>query len=525
MRVILAASEAVPYSKTGGLADVAGALPKALKRVGCDVSLVIPRYVGLSHHHGDVLSDHTGHRLFDDLYVPFAGGVKYASVWQDFLDGAPVYLIDNPEYFARGYIYGYGNFEAERFAYFSRAVIELAKRLGAPPDLIHCNDWQTGFIPAYLRTVYATDPFFARTATLFTIHNLAYQGTFHPGLLPHLGFGMDVFQYGMEFHGEASAMKGGIYFATALSTVSRKYAEEIQTPGFGNRLDGLLRSRRGDLLGILNGVDYGEWDPAHDPHLAAHYSIDDLDGKQECKRDLLRRFYLPEDVERPVVAIVSRLTVQKGIDLIAQAVWRILDAGAYFMLLGSGGKSYEDYFQHVHDNRPQQVGVYFGYSNPLAHQIEAGADIFLMPSAYEPCGLNQMYSLRYGTPTIVRGVGGLDDTIANFERTTRQGNGFKFYEYSPDRLMEKVYEALMIYYDREMWRQLQRNCLMADHSWDRAAHNYLDAYHQILRSRGGRELRIEDRGLKIATRNLNLRSSINFPSFFPESANLRRCLL
>jgi starch synthase len=484
MRVILAASEAVPYAKTGGLADVAGALPKALARIGCEISVVTPRYVGLGQRRGDAFTEHGGRQIISDLSVPFAGGVKPASVWQDDADSAPVYLIEQPEYFARGYIYGHGDFEAERFAFFSRAVLELAKRLGAPPDLIHCNDWQTGFLPAYLRTVYSSDPFFARTATLFTIHNLAYQGIFHPSLLSHIGFSYQVFHQGMEFYGQASAMKAGLYFATALSTVSRKYAEEIQTPEFGNGLDGLLRWRRNNLIGILNGVDYSEWNPEHDPHIAAHYSLDNLDGKRECKRDLLRRFSLPVDLERPLIAAVSRLTVQKGIDLTAQAIWRMLDAGAYFILLGSGEKHYEDFFQRLRDTRPQQVGVYFGYSNPLAHQIEAGADMFLMPSAYEPCGLNQMYSLKYGAVPMVRGVGGLDDTIANFERATGQGNGYKFYQYSAERLVEKFSEALRDYQDREPWRRVQHNGMLADYSWDRAAHNYLDAYHQILRAQG-----------------------------------------
>jgi starch synthase len=284
----------------------------------------------------------------------------------------------------------------------------------------------------------------------------------------------------MEFHDAASAMKAGIYYATALSTVSPKYAQEIQTPEYGNRLDGLLRWRRGDLLGILNGVDYQEWNPETDQHLAAHYSIHDLNGKTECKRDLLNRYHLPVDLEKPIVAVVSRLTTQKGIDLIAQAIWRILDTGSYFILLGSGADSYEGYFQHVRDSRPQQVGVYFGFSTPLSHQVEAGADIFLMPSAYEPCGLNQMYSLKYGTPPLVRGVGGLDDTIHNFERTTEQGNGYKFYDYSADRLLEKFYESLMVYYEKDLWRKLQINGMRADFSWDRAAHNYLDAYHRIV---------------------------------------------
>jgi starch synthase len=483
MRVIFASSEVVPYSKTGGLADVAGALPKALARSGCDISVVTPRYTGSGKRHGDVVDNGRGELFINDLsvpFAPFAGGTKYAVVWRDWLDGAPVYLIDNPEYFGHGYIYGSGDFDAERFAFFSRACLELAKRIGGPPDIFHCNDWQTGFIPAYLKTVYARDPFLASTATLFTIHNLAYQGHFDPNLLGRFGFDWDVYRYGMEFHGTASAMKAGIYFSTALSTVSPKYAEEIQTPEFGNKLDGLLRSRRHDLVGILNGVDYQEWCPETDREIASTYSIGDLSGKAECKRDLLERYHLPAQAERPVVGIISRLTMQKGIDLVAQSFWRLLDTGAFFVLLGSGAESYENYFQHARDTRPNQVGVYFGYNNTLAHQIEAGADIFLMPSAYEPCGLNQMYSLKYGTVPIVRGVGGLDDTIRNFERATETGNGYKFYDYSPDRLVEKFYEALMVYYDRDLWRTLQRNGMREDFSWDRTAHQYLDVYHRIV---------------------------------------------
>jgi starch synthase len=481
MRVILASSEVVPYSKTGGLADVCGALPKALKPLGCDISVVTPRYTGLSHRPGDVVSGNAGWQVMGDLAVPFAGGVKYAGVWLDYLDDVPFYFIDQPEYFGRGYIYGSGDFDVERFAFFSRAVIELAKRLGPPPDIIHCNDWQTGLVPAYLASVYRGDPFFAPTRTLFTIHNLAYQGLFSPALLPHIGLGYDVFEYGLEFHGQANAMKSGLFFSTALSTVSRKYAREIQTPEFGNNLDGLLRHRSGDLIGILNGVDYDEWNPAHDRYTVAHYSVDHLEGKRACKLDLLRQFHLPENLERPVVAIVSRLTSQKGLDLLAQAVWRILDTGAYFVLLGSGGESYEGYFQHVRDSRAEQVGVYFGYNAALAHKIEAGADMYVMPSAYEPCGLNQMYSLKYGTVPIVRGTGGLDDSVEEFDRASGRGNGFKFYDYSADRLAEKYYEALLTYDDKELWQRVQRNGMLADFSWGRAAQEYLRAYHVIAR--------------------------------------------
>jgi starch synthase len=479
MKIVLVASEAVPYSKTGGLADVCGALPKALKRIGVEVRVILPRYTGMSFRHGDVVSQANGYQIFSDLAVPFAGGVKYASVYEDWLDDTPFYFIDSPEYFARGYIYGSGDFEAERFAFFSRAALELTKRLGDPPDVIHCNDWQTGLLPAYLHSVYRDDPYFVHTATFFSIHNLAYQGLFDPGLLPHIGLGFDVFEPGLEFYGKANALKSGIYFSTALSTVSRQYAEEIQTPEYGNQLDGLLRWRKNDLIGILNGVDYNEWNPAHDPYLVAHYSADHPAGKRECKRALLKQFYLPEEMDRPLVAIITRLTTQKGIDLLANAIWRILDTGAFFVMLGSGAQSYEDYFQHVRDSRPQQVGVYFGYNTAMAHQIEAGADIYVMPSAYEPCGLNQMYSLKYGTVPIVRGVGGLEDTITNFERTTRQGNGFKFYDYSPDRLVEKFYEALLVYDDKELWQRLQRNGMLADLSWERAAREYLNAYQLV----------------------------------------------
>lgn len=483
MRVILTSSEVMPYSKTGGLADVAGALPKSLARIGCDISVMTPRYSGLGRRHGDVVNSGTGELIFNDLNVPFAGGVKSAIVWRDDLNGAPVFFIENAEYFGHGYIYGSGDFDAERFAFFSRACLELAKRLGDAPDIIHCNDWQTGFIPAYLATAYARDPYFARTATLFTIHNLAYQGFFDPHLLPHLGFDWSVYEYGMEFHQMASAMKAGIYFSTAISTVSPKYAQEIQTPEFGNNLDGLLRWRHNDLIGILNGVDYSEWNPEIDRHLVANYSINDLSGKLACKRNLLEQYHLPVDLEKPVVAIISRLTTQKGIDLIASAIWRMLDAGVTFVLLGSGIADYENYFQHVRDTRPDQVGVYFGYHDGLAHQIEAGADLFLMPSAYEPCGLNQMYSLKYGTVPIVRGVGGLDDTIHNFERTTEEGNGYKFYDYSADRLVEKLYEALMVYYDRDLWRKVQRNGMRADFSWERAAHQYMEGYRRMKEKR------------------------------------------
>lgn len=483
MRVLYASSEVFPYSKTGGLGDVAGALPQALAAIGCEVSVVTPRYSGIGQRSGDVVQAGGGRLLFQDLRVPFAGGERWASVWREDRDGVPIYFIDQPDYFGQGYIYGTGDFDAERFAFFSRAVLELAKRLGPPPDLIHCHDWQTGFIPTYLASTYAADLYFAGTATLFTIHNLGYQGWFSPQLVERFGIGGDLYHRGIESRQSANALKAGLSFSTALSTVSPRYAQEIQTPEHGHELDGLLRWRSQDLVGILNGVDYREWNPATDQTLAAPFWPGAMEGKRSCKRALLEKFHLPVDLERPVLAIVSRLTVQKGVDLLAEAIWRILDTGAYFILLGSGSRSYEDYFQHVRDTRPRQVGVHFGFQNDLSHQIEAGADLFLMPSAYEPCGLNQMYSLRYGTVPIVRAVGGLDDSIEPFEPATGEGTGFKFQDYSADRLLEKVYEALLIFYDPPVWETLRANGMRVDYSWNRSARHYLDLYHRVVARR------------------------------------------
>ena len=473
MNILLAASEVVPYAKTGGLADVAGALPKALARLGHQVRVVMPRY------QIDKITAHT-ETLPLTLTVPFNFQNREAAVYVDRSNEVPVYFIDAPEYFSRGRLYGEQD-DAERFAFFSRAVVEFARAHSEPFDIIHLNDWMTGLVATYLKTVYADDPAFARTRTLFTIHNLAFHGYFNTAEIG--GFGLPDWlnrsEGGLEFHGMGSALKAGLVFSDGISTVSPRYAQEIQTPEYGYQFDGLLRARRNDLFGILNGVDYDEWSPDHDHFLASPYSLHDFSGKRECKRDVLRRFHLPEDLDRPLIGCISRLSDQKGFDLIIEAAWQMLERGVAFVLLGSGEEFYERRFQALHDARPQQVGVYFGYSNELAHKIEAGADMFLMPSKFEPCGLNQMYSLRYGTPPIVRAVGGLDDTIENFDRASRRGNGFKFYDYNSARLLEKVYEALLVYTDRELWQTLMRNGMSADHSWQRAAQQYVQVYEWL----------------------------------------------
>ena len=475
MNILLAASEVVPYAKTGGLADVAGALPKALARLGHMVRVVMPRY-----NVEKIVS--RGERLPGDLNVPFNSGTRSAAVYVDRSGEVPVYFIDAPEYFSRGKLYGEAD-DAERFAFFSRAILELAKALGEKFDIIHLNDWMTGLVPAYLKTVYADDPDFAHTRTVFTIHNMAFTGLFRASQLPSFGLPswLDRTEGGIEFYGTASALKSGLVFSDALSTVSPRYAEEIQTPEFGEKFDGLLRARRNDLFGILNGVDYDEWSPERDTHIPARFSAEDLSGKQVCKRDLLRSFGLPEDVNRPLIGCISRLSDQKGFDLIIDIADKMLNRGVAFVLLGSGAEMYERVFQSLRDSRRSQVGVYLGFSNELAHKIEAGSDMFLMPSRFEPCGLNQMYSLKYGTVPIVRASGGLEDTIENFDRSSGRGNGFKFYEYNPARLLEKIYEALMVYADRDLWRKLMLNGMRADFSWDVSARRYVALYESLAR--------------------------------------------
>jgi len=474
-RVVFVASEVAPYAKTGGLADVAGALPKALAQLQVDIRVVVPRYRSVQ----------AGELTLTDLTVPFDYGIKLASVYREWVNGIPIYFIDAPQYFDRDGIYGPpgGDYpdNAERFAFFSRAVLELTKRIGPPPHVIHCNDWQTGLIPLYLHTAYRGDPYFARTATLYTIHNLAYQGLFDPALLPNLGFGPAVYRTegGIEFFGMASAMKAGIIAATAISTVSPKYAQEIQTPEYGYKLDGLLRYRRHDVIGILNGADYEVWNPETDSYIAQPYGPDSLEGKLECKVDLLKRLGLPVDVNRLLVGSISRLVHQKGFDLLQQAAERMLNMNITFVLLGSGDPDLENFFQQVRDMFPDRVGLYRGFNDELAHQIEAGADLFLMPSRYEPCGLNQMYSLKYGTLPLVRGTGGLDDTVTDFDRLARTGNGFKFYDYDAGHMLEKFYEACLAYEDKELWRTLMLNAMQADFSWNRSAHDYINVYRQL----------------------------------------------
>jgi len=472
MRVAILTSEAVPFAKTGGLADVSGALPQALKQQDIDVRLVLPLYEQIDRallNGGSV----------ENVRVEWRGQVHHVRFWFSDAAGAPAYLLETPEFFARPSIYGYKD-DHIRFAFFSRAALALLKYLDWQPDVLHGNDWPCGFAIVELRARRRSEQFFQKTRSLFSLHNAGYQGMFDAGDLWWLGFGEPPERDDFMLDRHASALKAGIIAADALSTVSPRYAREIQTPEQGHELDWLLRARSDRLVGIANGVDYNIWNPETDPHIAANFSADDLSGKRECKIDLLRRFGLPEDADRPILATISRLVGQKGYDLIRQISGWILETGSFFIALGKGAQEYEEFLQRWHDSAPRQVGIYKGYAGePLAHQIEAGADMFLMPSLYEPCGLNQMYSMRYGTVPIVRATGGLDDTVQQFNPEDDTGTGFKFGPYDAAVLREKIREALYFYARPEQWQKIQFNGMLVDNSWEAAAKKYLDLYQEI----------------------------------------------
>lgn len=472
MRVAVISAEAVPYSKTGGLGDVAGALPKALKAVGIDSVLITPCY-------WQTKGEHLWDTAIHDLNVDWRGGIYPAKAFYSEANGSPTFLIDAPSYFHRDSIYGYRE-DHERFAFFNHAALVLLKRIGAAPDIVHLNDWHCGFAAVEIASARRWDPYWQNTRTVFSIHNMAYQGGFGMDDLWKFGFGDAFQQNAFALDGHASAMKAGLAVSDILSTVSPTYAKEIQTAEYGYGLEWLTRQRSDRLIGITNGVDYDVWNPETDKDIPVNFNLSDLSGKAECKKALLEHFSLPVDLERPIFANITRLTAQKGIDLMMQVAGDIIAAGAYVISLGSGEKKYEEFWQALRNYAPQQVGIYRGYNEPLAHFIEAGADMFMMPSKFEPCGLNQMYSLRYGTIPIVRAVGGLQDTVQNWDAVTASGNGFKFGPYRADRFLERIYEALFAYSDKEAWSVIQQNGMREDHSWENAARKYVQLYQWAL---------------------------------------------
>ncbi len=480
MQIAFAASECTPFSKTGGLADVVGSLPQALAQLGHSVTVYVPRYRSTKLDKPK--------KVISSITVPFDDRYRFCSVLDGGVrSGVQFYFIDYPPFFDREALYGtpLGDYHdnAERFDLFCRAVLESAKILGAP-DLFHCHDWQTALIPILLKTIYHEDPAYAHTPCVFTIHNLGYQGLFPPEVLPLLMLPWDLFTMAkLEFYGKVNFLKGAIDAADFLTTVSRKYAQEIQTAEYGFGLEGVLRARAATLAGILNGVDYSEWNPATDNMIAANYSADDLSGKAKCKQDLLKEFALAHDTQLPVIGIVSRFAGQKGFDLIQHVADRMAREEMIVVALGTGDREYEDMFRRLHKQYPQKFAVKIEFNNRLAHMIEAGADMFLMPSKYEPAGLNQLYSLKYGTVPIVRATGGLDDTIEQYDPATGKGTGFKFKEYSGEALLDTVKAAVLAFRDTTKWQKLMHNGMVQDYSWSSAAREYVKVYERAKQAR------------------------------------------
>ena len=476
MNILMVASEATPFAKTGGLADVLGALPLALAERGEHVAVVLPAYRENRY-------PRPTREAYRGLWIPIGPGyrvdIQQITLQQTEDRAVTYYFVQCPALYDRDGIYGTaaGDFPDNhlRFAVLSMAAIGVARHLFRP-DVLHLHDWQAALAPVYLREHFRGDPTFMGVKTLLTIHNLGYQGLFPPEALPQIALDPRLMNPDqLEFFGRVNFLKAGIAFSDAVSTVSKGYAREIQTPEYGFGLDGFLR-RHGPITGIVNGVDYNEWSPEHDPHIARDYSPSDLSGKRACKQALLAEYGLPQDnLDRPLLGIISRFAAQKGFDILADAASRLMQEDLNLVVLGSGDLPYESMFRALAQTYPAKVGLHVGYDTGLSHRIEAGADMFLMPSRYEPCGLNQIYSLKYGTVPVVRATGGLDDTID-------EGTGFKFRDYSGDALLDTVRMALKAYQDLDSWVRRMRRGMEKDFSWKVSAGEYVDLYRRLVAS-------------------------------------------
>jgi starch synthase len=479
--VLLIGSEAVPFAKTGGLADVLGVLPVELAALGWSATIVLPRYRGVTagevvEHFPINIGGFTRDVGFHE--APLAGGAK-------------ALLVDCPDLFDRDALYGAGGVDysdsPRRFGLLVRAALEFAGRQETGPSVVHAHDWQAGLAPVYLRTLYATHPVLGGTPSVFTIHNLSYQGICERDWLPRLDLPWQLYSLDqLEYWGRISLLKGGIVNADILTTVSRQYAREIQTPELGNGLDAVLRARSADLVGILNGIDTTVWDPAGDRFLPAPFDAGDLTGKDTAKRELLARFGFPagdQTMSRPLIGMISRMVEQKGFDLLEAIGPGLATLGATWVVLGTGEFRYQDFWTRLASQHPDRIAVTIGFSEELAHLIEAGADLFLMPSRFEPCGLNQMYSLRYGTVPVVHGVGGLLDTVRDFDAGDPLSTGFVFREYSPAAVAAALERAVSVFRDQRRWRALQTAGMVQDNSWHRSAQEYVRIYARAMRAR------------------------------------------
>ena len=476
MKVLFAASEAHPFIKTGGLGDVMGALPKSLIKLGVDVRVVIPKYKNIKDELKQKL------QFVKWFTVPVGWRNQYCGIFQYQYNGVIYYFIDNEYYFNRDGLYGYFD-DGERFAFFNRAVLEFIKQVDWQPDLINCNDWQTGMVPVLLNLEYKKDEFYSKIKTVFSIHNLLFKGSFSPKILPEL-FGYDYMPLvngSVELDGSVSFLKGGLNYCDQITTVSNTYAEEIKTPQYGEGLDGLLRSRSYYLMGIVNGIDYEEFNPQDDKLIFKNFNINSIDNKVQNKLALQRELGLPQKKDTPMISLISRLTHQKGCDLIVNMIDRLLQRDIQLVILGTGDYWYEETFKNLQYRYPDKVSANIKFDNTLAHKIYAATDMFLMPSLFEPCGLGQLIALRYGSIPIVRETGGLKDTISPYNKYNGVGNGFGFKNFNSNELMQIIEYALTIYNDKNAWNNIIRQAMNSDNSWEKSAMQYKWLYEGVVK--------------------------------------------
>jgi starch synthase len=483
MHVVFVASECAPWARTGGLGEVVGSLSRQMAGLGHQVTVYLPYYRQVREQAPD------REYAIRSVTIPFSYYSRFAAILDGGVhDGVQTYFVDCPEMFDRESLYAVPSGEYadnwERFGLFCRAVLEASKQLGVP-DIFHVHDWQAALVPVYLKVLYANDPELRRCATVLTIHNAGYQGLYPPQTTERLLFPWEIFKMDrLEHFDRFNFLKGGIVYADQLTTVSPRYAEEIQTPEFGKSLEGVLGKRAADLVGILNAVDYTKWNPAADGNIAAHYSPNDLDGKAECRRDLLHAFGAGTVRDSTaVLGMVTRLATQKGIDLVEKIAGPLLHEDVVLVALGTGEAYYENLFRSLAAHYPGRVMVKIAYDNMLAHKVEAGSDMFLMPSYYEPCGLNQLYSMKYGTPPVVRATGGLDDTVQEWDPQAQTGTGFKFHGYKPEDFLAAIRRALAVFGDKADWQTLMRNGMAQDYSWGRSAAKYEQVYERAAQAK------------------------------------------
>lgn len=475
MKILIAASESHPFIKTGGLGDVIGALPKDLKDLGVDVRVVIPNYRDIKKEIKDNL------KFIKEFTVKVSWRNQYCGILEYEYKGVTYYLIDNEYYFKRDGLYGYYD-DGEKFAFFNRAVLEFIKEIDWKPDVIHCNDWQTGMIPVLYKVEYSKDSFYKNIKTIISIHNLFFQGTFSPEILPELfGYDYELFNNGsIELHGGVSFLKGAINYSDKITTVSKTYAEEIKTPEYGEKLDGLLRYRNNVLKGIVNGIDYEEYNPETDKYIFKNYSISSIERKKENKEYLQKKLGLKVDKDILMIGMVSRLTHQKGCDLITNMMEGLLKENVQVVILGTGDYMYEESFKYFQDKYKDKVSANIKFDNAFAHEIYAASDMFLMPSLFEPCGLGQLIALRYGALPIVRETGGLKDTVTPYNEYTGEGNGFSFKNYSYIELKDTIDKALKVYKNKKIWQRLIVQSMNSDNSWKKSAMEYKNMYEELI---------------------------------------------